>query len=241
LALASLLVLSGSASADSFYFASPGSTTWNGVYVNAYSANDISRNQNSLAIYCDDWNTDFSGNPTWNANVYALTPGNVSHFRFGNTPQDYNLTLNSGSLGYGLSPSLSPHDIYDRYLEAAWLDQQWQNAVANGTGTRDLQIELAAAEWSLFVDGAHVGGLIGSINSSGYAAAVYNDLEAAQNAVAGGYDAADWEVIVPEGNTFDMQEFLTDPPSIPEPSALILLGTVAGILGLTKLRRKRRV
>ena len=36
----SCMVVSGSAFADSFYFASAGNVTWNGVYVNPYQAID---------------------------------------------------------------------------------------------------------------------------------------------------------------------------------------------------------
>src|ERR1035437_5867554 len=54
LAVASLLV-SGSASADEFYFSDPGTVTWNGVYVNPYSANNTTQPaHNPLTIYCDD-------------------------------------------------------------------------------------------------------------------------------------------------------------------------------------------
>src|ERR1017187_9905980 len=78
LALASLIMMSGNVFADSFTFLSPGDVTWNGVYVNPYQAQDNTQTTvNPLTIFCDDWNTDFSGNPTWNANVYTLTLGNT--------------------------------------------------------------------------------------------------------------------------------------------------------------------
>ena len=240
LAVASLLLVTGSAVADQFSFTSAGSVTWNGVYVNPYSANDITTGQNNLTIYCDDWNTDFGGNPTWTATVYALTAGNVTNFKYGNTAENYNVNLIAGNQ---LSATLSPIPAaLNRYLEAAWLDEQWLDAVSNGTSTSDQQKEIAAAVWTLFVDTAHVGnplsdptsGLIGAINSSGYATDVYDYLQAAEGAVAGGYSAAGWDVIVPVGLTNDgqqMQEFLVH---VPEPSAVILLGTVVGYLGVKK-------
>ena len=250
LALASAMILASAAWADQFYFSSPGNTTWNGVYVNPYQGVDNTQPQNNpLTIYCDDWNTDFSGNPTWNADVYTLTANNLSHLKYGATTPNYNLTLDSvhNTLSATLSPTPTP---FNRYLEAAWLNDQWQS---NPSQSTTVQIEIAAAQWSLFVDPSHVGGpldnptsgLIGAINNSGYATAVYNYLHAAQTAVAGGYTAPGWDVIVPVGNAFPMQEFLVKDfsgrTSVPEPSAVILLGTVAGFLGVTAWRRKRRV
>jgi len=227
-----LLVISGTAFADQFYFVSAGSVTWNGVYVTPYLANDTTQNLNNLTIYCDDWNTEFFGNPTWNANVYALTAGNVSNFKYGNLTADYSLTLNAGDT---LSFSSSSANVLDLYLEAAWLDNQLRTT----SPTVIQQEELAAAMWTLFVDGADVGGLVAGINNSDYGLAVYDDLEAAQNAVNDGYNAAGWEVIVPTDNSFPMQEFLVY-NNVPEPGALLLLGTAAGFLTLTKFRRKRR-
>jgi hypothetical protein len=252
LVLAILLLLSGNAFADQFYFTSSGSVTWNNVYVTPYQANDNTHPQNNpLTIYCDDWNTEFSGNPTWNANIYALTAGNVGNFKYGNTTQNYDVDINPSASGDYLSVySSSIPDAFDRYLEAAWLDEQWQNAVIGGTSTTTMQIGIAAAMWTLFVDSSNVGGplsdptsgLIGAINSTGYADAVYGYLKAAQAKVAGGYTAAGWDVIVPEGNSFPMQEFLvhdfSGDTSVPEPSAIILLGTVAGLLGGLRFRRK---
>jgi hypothetical protein len=242
-----VMVISGSAFADQFSFTSAGSVTWNGVYVNPYTATDLTPGHaQTLTIYCDDWNTDFSGNPTWTGNVYTLTADNVSNFKYGNTTPNYNVSLDAVNNKLSVTSSSTPTP-FDRYLEAAWLDDQWRNASGTSAGTKDMQIEIAAAEWTLFVDTAHVGdgsvptnGLIGAINSSGYATAVYDYLRDAQNAVAGAYTAPGWDVIVPDGlnsNGQNMQEFLVHAP---EPSALILLGTVIGYVGLTKFRRKRQ-
>ena len=254
-ALASMLILTGSAFADSFTFTSPGSVTWNGVYVNPYSATvdqagGTFAKGTVLTIYCDDWNTDFSGNPTWNATVYALTLGNTTNFKYGKTTPDFNVTLDTAhnTLGITSDPVTIPAGSFNRYLEAAYLDQQWENELLS-TDLSALkttrQKELAAAVWTLFVDSNHVAGLIGAINGSVdtigtttyyYADDVAQYLAQAQTAVTGGYLAAGWDVIVPDA-AFPMQEFLVHAP---EPSAVILLGTVVGVLGLTKFRRKRQ-
>jgi hypothetical protein len=225
----------GSALADQFYFQSAGNVTWSGVYVNPYVALDLTTPQNPLLIYCDDWNTDFSGNPTWNANVYALTANNVSNFRYGNTTVNYDFTLHTNQAGDSLTAySSTTPDAFTRYLEAAWLDNQFQTL----GGSAQTQIGIAAAEWTLFVDSNHVAGLVNAINSTGYADAVYNYLQQAQNAVAAGYSAPGWDVMVPVGNSFPMQEFLVDAP-VPEPAAIILLATVAALLAFIGMRRKR--
>jgi hypothetical protein len=239
--LATLLIVSGSAFADTFYFASPGNNVWDGVYVNPYTANETSPQViNGLTIYCDDWNTEFSGNPTWNANVYKLKAVNVPNFKYGQITSDYSMSLSLlGSISASLDSSIN---TYDLYLEAVYLDQQMAGA------TPLQQQEYSAAEWSLFVNSANVAGLVGAINSStSFATAVYDDLVAAQTAVAGNLvNTTGWDVIVPD-NGVTMQEFLVDgfsgtaqPDNVPEPSAVILLGTIAGLLGLTKLRRRRQ-
>ena len=250
LLLGSYLFWNVCAYADQFYFLSPGSTTWNGAYVNSYTANDNTQSQNDpITIFCDDWNTDFSGNPTWNANVYSLTDSNLPNFRFGTDTDTYNV-IDNGSGGPSDYLSLTKDgssDQFTRYLEAAWLDEQWLNAVGTPSATATLQIELAAAQWTLFVDSAHVGGpnsdptdgLIGAINASGYADAVGTYLKEAQDAVMGGYDAQGWDVIVPADNSVPMQEFLTrDAASaVPEPDAIFLLITVIACLAFPIVRR----
>jgi hypothetical protein len=261
LALASLLV-SGSAFADEFHFLSPGTVIWNGVFVNTYLADNITNPaENPLKIYCDDWNTDFSGTPTWTANVYTLTAGNLSNFKYGIAPQIYNVNLNlvTGylSVAKDTAPAWSP---FQRYLEAAWLDQEWETlARAGGVPAvlEDQQRKISAAMWTLFVDDSHVGalgdhptdGLIGAINNTGFAVAVDAYLGAAQHAVTpialggDGYTAPGWDVIVPVGrnsNSQYMQEFLVHDNTVPEPGSVILLGTVAGFLAFTKFRHKRQ-
>jgi hypothetical protein len=248
-ALVVLLITASGAFAESFSFTGPGNVTWNGVYVNPYTARDNTQKQD-LTIYCDDWNTDFSGNPDWNANVYALTLSNQSFFRYGTTTPNYNLILNNNQLTAALSAT---PPAFDRYLEAAWLDEQAMNELKKANPSSAIQKELAAAGWTLFVDRGHVDGLIGGINSSGstFVNAVYGYLQEAEAAVTDSqtpYTAAGWDVIVPVGNNSyggPMQEFLTysapRPDAVtPEPSAVILLSTLVGLLSLVTFRRKRQ-
>ena len=238
LAAIALMVMSGNAFADSFYFASAGNVIWNGVYVNPYQTIDQTQPAASpLAVYCDDWNTDFSGNPTWNADVYTLTADNLSHFKYANPSSDYTMALDSSNDLFATLDTKPLWSPLQRYLEAAWLDEQWQDIMGTSAATTDTQIELAAAMWTLFVDADHVDGLVSAINNTGYATEVNSDLRQAENAVTGGYNAAGWDVMVPVGNSFPMQEFLFHAP---EPSGILLLGTAIGCLGFTRYRRKRQ-
>jgi len=241
LTFATLLMVSGSALADQFTFTSPGTVTWDGVYVNPYQATDNTQPQNNpLTIYCDDWNTEFSGNPTWTATVYALTAGNVQYFKYGGISSAESVSISPS--GVLTAQPYSNPNVYDLYLEAAYLDSQLQTVLASKPVNTILQEEYAAANWLLFVNSANVAGLIGAINGSvsGFATAVYNDLSNAQSAINNNdFNPAGWDVIVPAtSNSFPMQEFLMDP--VPEPSAVILFGTIVCLLGLFEFRRRRK-
>jgi hypothetical protein len=240
LTFATLVMVSGSAFADQFTFTSPGTVTWAGVYVNPYQANDNTQPQNNpLTIYCDDWNTEFSGNPTWTAGVYALTAGNIQYFKYGGISSAESVSIADGVLS---ASSYSNPNVDNLYLEAAYLDSQLEAVLASQPVNTTSQEEYAAANWLLFVNSANVDGLIGAINGSGtaFATAVYNDLSNAQSIVsANGFSPVNWDVIVPaNSNSFAMQEFLMDP--VPEPSAVILFGTVVCLLGLLEFRRRRK-
>lgn len=256
LLLAALLTVSASAFADEFYFAAPPpGVAWDGVYVNPYTANELSPTTiNGLTIYCDDWDTEFSGNPDWAANVYAVTQANVTNFKFGQvtTTQAVSLsgTGNSTELVYG--STMASANAYTLYLEAVYLDQQIQGL---GPNSQAQQEELSAAEWTLFTNSSITPTLLADINggdpSNGapgytFAAAVNQDLQTAATGITSPlFSAAGWDVIVPAPGV-NMQEFLVDGnnyhqlDTVPEPSAAILLGTIAGLLGLTMLRRRRQ-
>ena len=240
--VAPLLLLTGTAFADQMHFDSAGANQWYNFLVSPYQASDLTNTQNNpLSIYCDDWNTDFSGNPTWDATVLQLNLSNLSSFKYGNTTSSYNVLDVGHSLTKVLSDPLTP-SAYNRYVEAAWLFDQSQNAQGDTT----LERQYNAAAWTLFANGtngANMDALLADINGSGYADAVYGDLVNAQNAVASGaFTGAGWWVITPTPDPYGMQEFMTKGfnSPVPEPASVLLLVSVAGLTAFVGYRRKQR-
>src|ERR1035437_1718409 len=174
-AFATLLIFAPGAFADSMTFTNPGSNVWAGVYVNPYTGLDTNTNQ-VLTLYCDDYNTEFSGNPTWDANIAPLVPG--GNFLFSNVTSVYNFTLDNTSNDVQWTPAVTVNatDIYFRYLEAAYLFGRIHNTMDATT-----KQQLSAAAWSLFVNSGSVGTLASAINNSDstFAVDVANDLTAA--------------------------------------------------------------
>ena len=227
-AFAALLIFAPGAFADSMTFTNPGSNVWAGVYVNPYTGLDTTTNQ-VLTLYCDDYNTEFSGNPTWDAVITPLVPFQASRLLFGGITSAYDFTLEP-STTIIQATSYTTLDFpgpYYLYLEAAYLFGQIQHTTDATT-----KQELSAAAWSLFVNSGSVGTLVSAINNSGstFAVDVANDLTAA--ATAAGTPAnpnssvgSGWSVVTPASGV-TMQEFFTDPPPVPEPASILLLGVV---------------
>ena len=243
-ALLLLLVTAGGAFADiTMQFGSPGSNIWQDVYSSPYTATD-SATGDLLTLYCIDFNDEIDPPTTWQANINALSPSNISDFQFGGISSHYVLTFN-GTTITATSTDLSTSGLspYDLYLEAAWLMGQ----AANQT----LQVseqEYQVAAWSLFVNSSNtlfanspnIDTLTTWIDASGpvFAQAVVTDLGQAR-ANYGKVDAADWSVVTGDSaaNGEAVQEFLIHTP---EPSAVILFGTVL-LLVCTALRRRMRL
>jgi hypothetical protein len=229
-AFAVLLIFASGAFADSMTFTDAGSNVWAGVYVNPYTGLD-NTNGKVLTLYCDDYNTEFSGNPTWEATIAPLSNGAGFLFSGVTYADVYDFTLDSSNYIQATlyrDTTLSfPGAVY-LYLEAAALFDQIQHTTDAIT-----KQELSAAAWSLFVNSSNVGTLVPAINNSGspFAVAVANDLTDA--AAAAGTPAnpnlsvgSGWYVVTP-GSKFVIQEFMYDPsPSVPEPASILLLGVV---------------
>jgi hypothetical protein len=223
--LAALLVLlSGSALADHLEWVGPDNGAYWGAsgvnyYVSPYKAHDTSQppapNGVLLTIYCVDFNHEIAPPFEWDANIYALTQDNVTnHSQYGD---------------------------FAKYQEAAWLFEHANTlSVQSGqTGQKVAQV----AVWTLFArndaSGNHLTQLNNLIAGSGYTASVQSALTSASNATPTGT----WSLVT-GGQGADFQEFITnrgpfDLGSVPEPGALVLFGTVIGILAPVCYRRRR--
>ncbi|MGB8542841.1 MAG: PEP-CTERM sorting domain-containing protein [Candidatus Acidiferrales bacterium] len=171
----------------------------------------------------------FSGNYAFANNGYGIPPYqgalngksalfycvDFSHEIYGDTSWNVNvMNLNSPS-GDFASTRLGNKTIY---LEMAWLITQMKS-----TTNQNAQAQLQWAIWSF--SGGH---------------SPYSDNDAlmgdALAAVLGGFRGNGWEVLTPTGDYG--QEFLVDPPTAtPEPSSMVLFGTV--LLGLSFVVRKK--
>ena len=289
-----LFALAGATWADQMQFGSTvvNGVTWQGpenVYVSPYYATDVTSSPGSpftnntvIQIYCLDWNHNITFGFPWTADIFAIDPldGNGPKLYYDQTVDVSAYTLapqtSDPTNKVELDPiTLHQADMYNRYLEAAWLFNQmrllWAPTPPGSSHPNDVeQRELNVAAWTLFLDvnppiipsnQTDPAVFAQDINNSGggvasgqdFAIDVYNYVQCAKAHVVGGstcvmpgggttyinpggdYDAAGWYAVT---NGVGTQEFLTYVPPVPEPSAVILLGTVVGMLGLTKFRRK---
>jgi hypothetical protein len=251
----------GAFAADTLKFVDPGTNIWwnsyISVYVSPYTATDITQGK-SFSLYCVDFNHDIETNTVWTADVVPLTPAYASNLYYsGNVPAtwgEYNVNLVSnsgfGTISMSLSGPPSNPTPFNRYLEAAYLFTQSQTAQADaaahpGNAAADLilQQQYNIAAWTLFISQPpeNIPAFVSAINSSNYGNAVYNDVQAAQTAVASGaFTGAGWYAVTPDPKTGTnlTQEFLTYRP-VPEPAAVLLFGTFVGLLALIRTRRNQ--
>jgi hypothetical protein len=238
------------------------SATWDGpedVYVSPYTATDLSATPNyQITIYCLDWNHDIDFGQYWTADFISLDPTNAdaSDLYYYDSTAAYALGQTSPGSGTDTltSVQVDPTEMYDRYLEAAWLFTQIQDLGTLNSGDATTQAELNVAAWTLFLDanppvssGTNTTTFANDINAGGssFANAVFNYLQEAQDAVSGGYAAPGWYAITPDpkgdvnGQNNATQEFLAYDP-VPEPQGILLFGALVGILGATQYRRRKR-
>ena len=228
-----LALMAGTASADQLKFLGPVYTdsswaTWNGYWISPYKVLDETTNQN-LVVYCLDYNHEIGTNQEWNADFRLLTQANAANFLYGNLP------ATGGTYPAGLP------DGWTRYQMAAYLFEQSELVQPPGTdpAKRTQMVNAQAAAWGLFAA------------NSAIETAVLNDPAkralqlAAYNAVTGGtFTPPDnWYVLTDQNRNAPVQEFLVQGYSFdraPEPATIAQLGTVAALLGLAALRRRRR-
>ena len=223
--------------------------TWNGpedVYVSPYLATnqDTTPTPTQIIIYCLDWNHNINFGQAWTADFLSLDPKNpdASDLYYYGATSAYQLGQSSSGTDTLSQVSVGTTEMYNRYLEAAWLFTQIQNLnlslPANQTAAnKQAQVELNVAAWTLFLDanppvgsGTDATAFAGDINNTGgsaFANDVYNDLQCAQQHVQGASTAcnnytgvadfagAGWYAVTPDPKTGAnlTQEFLTYEPS----------------------------
>lgn len=138
-----------------------------------------------------------------------------NHEIYGNTSWNAHITnLNSPNASF----SSTRLDNKQTYLEMAWLITQMES-----TTSQNEQAQLQWAIWSFS------GGHSPYLNNNAMVADAFA-------AVQDGFRGNGWEILTPLGSYG--QEFLVDPPAAtPEPSSMLLFGTV--LLGLSFVMRRK--
>ena len=232
-----LMAGAGCAFADYMHWTGPNSlnTNWGGYYTSPSRAVDTTTNVN-MTLFCLDFNHEVAPPYDWQADIYELNPSNVqAHALYG-----------------------AHADAFTRYLQAAWLFTNITDAFNHQPADTVSMIISQVAAWELFVDAAHAGTLNAKVSGTGgtytfnnyidgksnagltFANAVDKALSEAQTAVAGGWggaNAGSWATVTGHDSSGKpVQEFLAP---VPEPSAVVLLGTMAGVLGFACVFRRR--
>ena len=190
---------------------SPGDNPYGSYYVSPYVATVKGTGQ-QLTLYCIDFNHEVAPPTEWNAQLLPLDSSAVT-LQYGNT----------GNAGVRAS-----------YETAAWLIEQLIQQPDHRS-----QAVYQYAAWEVFLDSAHQAKFNAAMNAvpnpADFAIRVADALAKANYAVTNGWTANGWTVVtpVPAGQANSTQEFLT---SVPEPAAMLLLGTMVG--GLLFVRRR---
>jgi hypothetical protein len=221
---ATAVLTAGTAFADHMAFQSISSQSniWQGYYTSPYLVMDesVPPSGELLTVYCLDFNHEVAPPYAWDANINPLDPAYVGSFQYGSTA-----------------------GAWQHYAAAAWLFTAIGQLQVDKPADANLkETEYQVAAWKLFVDASHEAVLNSKIHATGTAFETdVSDLYSEALAAAASLQTQNWFVVTvdPDWETdhqrgVPVQEFLIhrEPPSVPEPAAILLLATVVGLLGL---------
>ncbi len=209
-ALAMLAPIGAMADAVTLDWISSGNNPVGYYYVSPYSAK-VRQTEEVLTLYCIDFNHEVAPPYQWDAEIFPLTGDNLAKFTYGGVDNAWTKYLTAAWLVDQLAHSASPHQ------QAVYQYAAWQVFT---TDAKKLKNSMTAAG---------IPGFAVEITDA------YNAAGAAVTDPTHPWTTTEWSVVRPTG---EVQEFLVDPPSVPEPSTLVLLGSA--IVGIVAIRRKVR-
>jgi hypothetical protein len=186
---------------------------WGNYYISPYYARVTEWSNETIALYCIDFNHEIAPPYVWTAHLSAIN----------------DVDLDNAT--YGVAGGTNDHDL-EFYSRAAWLITQSLSADARG------QDIYQYAAWGLFVDSAHKGNWESSAGS--LLTDAQTAIDASKIAWDNhNIDAAGWRVVTGYPvNGQVPQEFITH---MPEPSSVLLFGScLLSVCGVLRKRMNRQ-
>ena len=230
-------------------------------YISPYYAHDNTTG-NNLTMFCLDFDHEINTPENYDANIHAIPGSSTSFSGVANQFQFGAVTdLSNFADTYGV---LTGASIYQRYEAAVWLVSHEMaelnalgGAAVNSFAGHQIRAKYQYAAWELFVyqgsDSAMLASSLAAVGANAYGSSfgadVGSELTAAITAAKNGaVSLVGWAVVspVPVGQPNSLQEFLSpvssaDVAPVPEPSAILMLGTVGLAIGALLFRRRQSV
>ena len=228
----------------------PGDSYNGQYYVSPYYGADLTTGKSNILLFCVDFNHEVSFNQQWDATIHAV-PNSQAGFNNVASSFQFGAVTNGTAGGDFLvtAPSGATVNInsWQRYQVIAHLFNNELGLLGPSLKSTDAAFSrdravYQYAVWEASLENNSAGAFNSSFNQiaaidSNFKADVKTVLDEAL-ANFGTNDLIGWDIVRPNPANIasGAQEFLT-PSSVPEPSSIILLGTLV-FLASTKLRRK---